>query len=127
MAAAYLPLGSTRYHLDANCPALDTARLHNGGIVAEITPTTGYTPCLLCVDTAPTEWTVTTETIAELWELIGPAKYHTSINPDTGRVAIDGLTLLEHGNADRQFARFGDTIRFDRNGCYRVRPAAPST
>ncbi|MER5356593.1 hypothetical protein ABT093_40530 [Kitasatospora sp. NPDC002551] len=116
--------GSSRYHLDAACRALDGARLSTrGAVVEEDSDTLGQTPCFLCAATAGTAWYVTEQTIAELYEMIGPAKYHTSVDPGTGRLAVDGLTIPAHGDAPRAVARFGDTVRRHPDGGYRVHPA----
>lgn len=121
---AYVLSGATRYHRTATCQALDTARLSTRGDITEVTVgTTDHAPCLLCVDTDRTEWTVTAANLGELWELIGPSKLHTSLNPATSRVEVDGLTVLEHDGLPRALARFGDTIRFGPNGRYTVHPA----
>ncbi|MFI9331940.1 hypothetical protein ACIGZJ_30915 [Kitasatospora sp. NPDC052868] len=124
MTTAFVIRGTTRYHADAACQALDTARLNHGGAVLQTTDTTGHTPCTLCADTNRTEWTVGPANLGELWELIGPSKLHFVADPFTNRVEADGLTILEHDGLPRALAKFGDTITRQPDGTYTVQPAA---
>ncbi|MFD9685194.1 hypothetical protein ACFWXO_05460 [Kitasatospora sp. NPDC059088] len=127
MTTAFVVAGSS-HHQDADCQALDNARLSAGAAAFQVdTDSTDRTPCILCTDTVRTEWEVTPQTIAELWELIGLSKYHTVVDPGTDRVTVDGLTILEHGSAARSLALFGDTVRLHPDGTYRVHPAAVPT
>lgn len=116
---------SPSWHRNVHCTALDTAVLNAVGYnpPTELRETTvddaNRRPCLICADTEPTEWIVTPDTIGELWELIEPSKLHTGADPDSGKLRVDGLTILAHGGRDRQLARVGDTIR-RHNGEYHV-------
>jgi hypothetical protein len=115
----------TNWHAAPQCPALDTARLNEGGHVLAVLPDRvgDRRPCLVCATPPATEWTVTAETVGELWELIPPSKPH--FGPDeTGALGVDGLTVTAHKGQPRTWARFGDTIRRERGGRYTVQHAA---
>lgn len=119
---------SPSWHTHVSCTALDTAVLAAAGSrakIREIDPQDAASrpPCLVCATPPTTEWTVTADTVLELWELIGPSKPYVTYNPETNRMEAEGLTIWEHGGVPRTVARFGDTIRL-HNGLYRVTHAA---
>jgi hypothetical protein len=118
---------TSSYHTDADCKALDTARLNSrtgevqaipaGEAAAQQRPA-----CLVCTAPAATEWVVTTTNLGELWELIEPSKPHFTLN-EADRAVCDGLTIREHKGLSRTVAWFGDTIRRDASGRYTVHHA----
>ncbi|MFE2346446.1 hypothetical protein [Kitasatospora cineracea] len=114
---------SASYHVDPACRALDTARLRTR-VVPTWTSDAGDRPaCLVCADTGHTEWTLTAQTLWELYELIEPSKPYTEWDADSDRPRVVGLTIREHHGLPRLVARYGDTIRC-RDGRYTVHPAA---
>ncbi|MFJ2863714.1 hypothetical protein [Kitasatospora sp. NPDC087314] len=122
MTTAFVVRGSSRYHADAACQALDSARLNTGGTVLQITANSStHTPCLVCVEVDRTEWTLTPANLAELWELIGPSKPHYAAM--NGRTEVDGLTIWAHNGMPRTVARFGDTITRHTDGTWTVQAA----
>ncbi|WBP89490.1 hypothetical protein [Kitasatospora cathayae] len=122
MTTAFTIPGTTRYHLDANCPALDSARLTHSGVF-RTTDTADFTPCLVCASTAATEWTLTSENLGELLELVGPSKPHWAPLPAEAlgvSTQIDGLTIWAHNGQPRTVARYGDTITRQPGGTWTV-------
>lgn len=122
----------TNWHAAPQCPALDTARLNEGGQILAVLPDRvgDRRPCLVCATPPANEWTLTRENLVELLELIEPSKAHWgSITPPpdapyAATVGIDGLTIRAHKGRPQSVARFGDTIRRERGGRYTVHPAA---
>jgi hypothetical protein len=119
---------SSSYHTDADCKALDTARLNSRtgevqAISADEAAAQQRPACLVCTAPAATEWVVTTTNLGELWELIEPSKPHVTLNEAADRAVCDGLTIREHKGLSRTAARFGDTIRRDASGRYTVHHA----
>ncbi|RPE27336.1 hypothetical protein [Kitasatospora cineracea] len=121
--AVYVLPSSPSWHTSTTCRALDTALLRTR---SQPTPTTdpgGRPACLVCADTDHDDWTLTVQTLWELYELIGPSKPYTEWDEAAGRPVIAGLTIREHHGLPRLVARYGDTIRC-RSGRYTVHPAA---
>ncbi|MBD0675656.1 hypothetical protein BU198_34415 [Streptomyces sp. CBMA156] len=59
MTTVFTVDGSSRYHLDVDCRALDSARLSTrGAVFQKDSDTLDHTLCLLCVDTTDTAWPV---------------------------------------------------------------------
>jgi hypothetical protein len=119
---------TSSYHTDADCKALDTARLNSRtgevqAISADEAAAQQRPACLVCTAPAATGWVVTTTNLGELWELIGPSKPHFTLNEAADRAVCDGLTIREHKGQPRTVARFGDTIRRETDGRYTVHHA----
>ncbi|MGW4809482.1 hypothetical protein [Kitasatospora sp. NPDC004272] len=71
-------------------------------------------------------WVLDYDTAYRLWDqdLIEHCKPHYSMNPTTGRIEIDGLTLWANDGRPRAWARFGDTIHRAPDGTCTIHRAA---
>lgn len=120
-------LGTT-WHNDLHCTALDSARLNEGGhVLTEAAErAASRRPCIVCAAAPATEWTVASDTIGELLELVGPSKPHWA--PDeTGALDVDGLTIRAHNDQPRTVARYGDTITRQPDGTWTVKHVEETT
>lgn len=125
-APVYVIPSSPSWHTTATCKAIDTARLHSRTDATQTTDPGDRPACLVCAATGLTEWTLTTQNLWELFELIEPAKPYVEWPEDAEKPVITGLIIREHKGQDRRLVRFGWTIRH-KAGLYTVHPTGEET